>query len=149
MKKFGAFRAPGWPDTDSPRKIITKSGVETRSRALGTRFAASFRVRKICHVDYNLSSKIITPGDDRGVPGRFHIFSTSSGKPPGRPPGVLFQYFYYLANSRDLGDLPPVTRAWNPGPPKSPRPKSDHIHHRIPVNSRGAVVDMVKIPMNS
>ena len=58
---FGAFRAPGWPETDSPRKIITKSGVETRIRALGTRFVAIFRFRKICDVDYNLSSKIITP----------------------------------------------------------------------------------------
>ena len=55
---FGAFRAPGWPETDSPRKIITKSGVETRIRALGTRFVAIFRFRKICDVDYNLSSKI-------------------------------------------------------------------------------------------
>ena len=54
----GAFRAPGWPETDSPRKIITKSGVETRIRALGTRFVAIFRFRKICDVDYNLSSKI-------------------------------------------------------------------------------------------
>ena len=56
---FGAFRAPGWPETDSPRKIITKSGVETRIRALGTRFVAIFRFREICDVDYNLSSKII------------------------------------------------------------------------------------------
>ena len=55
---FGAFRAPGWPETDSPRKIITKSGVETRIRALGARFVAIFRFREICDVDYNLSSKI-------------------------------------------------------------------------------------------
>ena len=59
---FGAFRAPGWPETDSPRKIITKSGVETRIRALGTRFVAIFRFRQICDVDYNLSSKITRPG---------------------------------------------------------------------------------------
>ena len=39
---FGAFRAPGWPETDSPRKVITKSGVEVRIRALGTRFVAFF-----------------------------------------------------------------------------------------------------------
>ena len=52
-------RAPGGPETDSPRKIITKSGVETRTRALGTRVVAIFRFRKICDVDYNLSSKII------------------------------------------------------------------------------------------
>ena len=57
---FGAFRAPAWPETDSPRKIITKSGVETRIRALGTRFVALFRFRKICDVDYNLISKITT-----------------------------------------------------------------------------------------
>ena len=57
---FWAFRAPGWPETDSPRKIITKSGVETRIRALGTRFVAIFRFRKICDVDYNLSSKNTT-----------------------------------------------------------------------------------------
>ena len=56
---FGAFRAPGWPETDSPRKMIASSGVETEIRALGTRFVAIFRFRKICDVDYNLSSKII------------------------------------------------------------------------------------------
>ena len=37
-------RAPGWPETDSPRKMIANSGVETRSRALGTRFVAIFRL---------------------------------------------------------------------------------------------------------
>ena len=41
------------------REIITESGVESRIRALGTRFVAIFRFRKICDVDYNLSSKII------------------------------------------------------------------------------------------
>ena len=43
---FGAFWAPGWPETDSPRKIITKSGVETRIRALGIRFVTFFRFWK-------------------------------------------------------------------------------------------------------
>ena len=38
--------------------MIASSGVETRFRALGTRFVAIFRVREICDVDYNLSSKI-------------------------------------------------------------------------------------------
>ena len=56
--RFGPPRALGWPETDSPRNIITKSGVETRIRALGTRFVAIFRFREICDVDYNLSSKI-------------------------------------------------------------------------------------------
>ena len=56
--RFGPPRAPGWPETDSPRKIITKSGVETRIRALGARFVAIFRFRKNCDVDYNLSSKV-------------------------------------------------------------------------------------------
>ena len=55
---FGAFRAPGWPETDSPRKMIASSGVETEIRALGTRFVAIFRFREICDVDYNLSSEI-------------------------------------------------------------------------------------------
>ena len=59
MDFFGAFRAPGWPETDSPRKMIASSGVETEIRALGTRFVAIFRFRKICDVDYNLSSKVI------------------------------------------------------------------------------------------
>ena len=57
----GAFRAPGWVDTDFRRKIIkiiTKSGVETRIRVLGTRFVAIFRFREICDVEYNLSSNI-------------------------------------------------------------------------------------------
>ena len=61
MKKSGRFgppRAPGWPETDSPQEIITKSGVETRIRALGARVVAVLRVRQICDVDYNLSSKI-------------------------------------------------------------------------------------------
>ena len=40
MDFFGAFRAPGWPETDSPRKMIASSGVETEIRALGTRFVA-------------------------------------------------------------------------------------------------------------
>ena len=37
---FWPPRAPGWPETDSPRKTIASSGVETRIRALGTRFVA-------------------------------------------------------------------------------------------------------------
>ena len=40
--------------------MIASSGVETRIRALGTRFVAIFRFREICDVDYNLSSKITT-----------------------------------------------------------------------------------------
>merc|ERR1712035_172544 len=40
---FGAFRAPGWPETDSPRKTIASSGVETQIRALETPFVAIFR----------------------------------------------------------------------------------------------------------
>ena len=43
--RFGPPWVPGWPETDSLRKIITKSGVETRIRALGTRFVAIFRFR--------------------------------------------------------------------------------------------------------
>ena len=58
--RFGPPRALGWPETDFLRKVIAKSGVETRIRALGTRFVAIFRFRKSCDVDYNLSSKIIT-----------------------------------------------------------------------------------------
>ena len=58
--RFGPPRAPGWPETDSPRKMIASSGVETRIRALGTRFVAIFRFREICDVDYNLSSEILT-----------------------------------------------------------------------------------------
>ena len=50
--RFGPPWVPGRPETDSLRKIITKSGVETRIRALGTRFVAIFRFRKICDVDY-------------------------------------------------------------------------------------------------
>ena len=69
--RFGPPRAPGWPETDSPRKIITKSGVETRIRALGARFVAIFRFRKICDVDYNLSSKIIRARWKRGAAGIF------------------------------------------------------------------------------
>ena len=49
-KKSGRFsifvgppRALEWPETDSPRKMIANSGVETRIRALGTRFVATFR----------------------------------------------------------------------------------------------------------
>ena len=38
--------------------MIASSGVETEIRALGTRFVAIFRFRKIFDVDYNLSSKI-------------------------------------------------------------------------------------------
>merc|ERR1712212_1231716 len=40
--RFGPPRAPWWPETDSPRKIITQSGAGTRFRALGTRFVAPF-----------------------------------------------------------------------------------------------------------
>ena len=36
-------RAPGWPETDSPRKMKARSGVHTQVRALGTRFVAIFR----------------------------------------------------------------------------------------------------------
>ena len=39
----GPPRAPGWPETDSPRKMIASSGVGTQIRALGTRFVAIFR----------------------------------------------------------------------------------------------------------
>ena len=67
MDFFGAFRAPGWPETDSPRKMIASSGVETEIRALGARFVAIFRFRKICDVDYNLSSKKLL-GLDRDRP---------------------------------------------------------------------------------
>ena len=35
--------APGWPETDSPRKMIASSGVEIEIRATGTPFAAIFR----------------------------------------------------------------------------------------------------------
>ena len=40
---FGPPWAPGWPETDSPRKMMASSGVETEIRALGTRFVAIFR----------------------------------------------------------------------------------------------------------
>ena len=43
MWLFGPPRAPGWPETDSPRKLRADSRVETRIRALGTRFVAIFR----------------------------------------------------------------------------------------------------------
>ena len=43
MNCFGVFRAPGWPETDSPRKTIASSGVETQIRALETPFVAIFR----------------------------------------------------------------------------------------------------------
>ena len=33
-----------WLETDSPRKMIASSGVETRIGALGTRFVAIFRL---------------------------------------------------------------------------------------------------------
>ena len=36
-------RAPGWPETDSPRKMVANSGVDTQIRALGTRVVAIFR----------------------------------------------------------------------------------------------------------
>ena len=39
---FGAPLAPGWPETDSPRKMMANSGVHTQIRALGTRFVAIF-----------------------------------------------------------------------------------------------------------
>ena len=41
---FGPPWAPGWPETDSPRKMMANSGVDTRIRALGTRFVAIFRL---------------------------------------------------------------------------------------------------------
>ena len=41
---FWPPRAPGWPETDSPRKMIANSGVETKIGALGTRFVATFRL---------------------------------------------------------------------------------------------------------
>ena len=40
---FWPPRVPGWPETDSPRKMMASSGVETEIRALGTRFVAIFR----------------------------------------------------------------------------------------------------------
>ena len=39
----GHPRAPGRPETDSPRNMIANSGVGTQIRALGTRFVAIFR----------------------------------------------------------------------------------------------------------
>ena len=48
---------PGMAGNGFSSKIMTKSGVETRIRALGTGFVAIFRFREICDVDYNLSSK--------------------------------------------------------------------------------------------
>ena len=41
--RVGPPRAPGWPETDSPRKTIASSGVETQIRALETPFVAIFR----------------------------------------------------------------------------------------------------------
>ena len=38
----GPPRAPGWPETDSPRKTIANSGVGTQIRALGAHFVAIF-----------------------------------------------------------------------------------------------------------
>ena len=38
--------APGWPETDSPRKMMASSGVETKIGALGNRFVAIFRFWK-------------------------------------------------------------------------------------------------------
>ena len=38
--RFGPPRAPGWPDTDSPRKATASSGVAARIRAPGTRVVA-------------------------------------------------------------------------------------------------------------
>ena len=43
---FGPPWAPGWPETDSPRKMVGTSGVETRIRALGTPFVTIFRFWK-------------------------------------------------------------------------------------------------------
>ena len=37
---LGQPRAPGWPETDSPRKMMQNSRIETEIRGLGTRFAA-------------------------------------------------------------------------------------------------------------
>ena len=34
--------APGWPETDSPRNMMATSGVETKIRAVGTRFVVIF-----------------------------------------------------------------------------------------------------------
>ena len=34
--------APGWPETDSPRKMIANSWIETEIRVLGLRFVAIF-----------------------------------------------------------------------------------------------------------
>ena len=39
---FWASRAPGWPETDSPRKVIAGSRVETRIRALGNHSVVMF-----------------------------------------------------------------------------------------------------------
>ena len=39
---FWASRAPGWPETDSPRKAIAGSRVETRIRALGNHSVVMF-----------------------------------------------------------------------------------------------------------
>ena len=43
---FGPPRAPGWPETDSPRKMMASSGVDIQIRALRTRFVAIFRFWK-------------------------------------------------------------------------------------------------------
>ena len=40
---FWPPRAPGWPETDSPRNMIANSRVDTQIRAPGTRFVAIFR----------------------------------------------------------------------------------------------------------
>ena len=40
----GPPQALGWPETDSPRKMMASSGVEIEIGALGTRFVATFRL---------------------------------------------------------------------------------------------------------
>ena len=42
-KFVGPPRAPGWPETDSPRKTIAPDAPETQIRALGAHFVAIFR----------------------------------------------------------------------------------------------------------
>ena len=54
---LGRPRAPGWPETDSPRHMTTSSGFETKIRALGSGFVAIFRVWKTCGAPPDASRK--------------------------------------------------------------------------------------------
>ena len=73
--------------------MIASSGVETEIRALGTRFVAIFRFRKICDVDYNLSPKITRAP-----------LAPRENDPPSQT--FLFFYFFFSSVAGGVVEIP-------------------------------------------